>query len=90
MKDKFLQKIPELEAHTKSRDVLMMFEKRYRTSYRVYVFTCDYKYIMYMTTTANMIHSKLASKKIIFYRFMVSEDILAHLAYCKCLINHIA
>ncbi|CAC5424982.1 unnamed protein product [Mytilus coruscus] len=52
LKDKLLQKMPELEAHTKGRDVLLMFEKDIAPAI---AFACDYIDTMHMEKTAEMI-----------------------------------
>ncbi|CAC5402692.1 unnamed protein product [Mytilus coruscus] len=52
LKDKLLQKMPELEAHTKGRDVLLMFEKDIGPAI---AFAYDYIDTMHMEKTAEMI-----------------------------------
>ncbi|CAC5365422.1 unnamed protein product [Mytilus coruscus] len=72
LKDKLLQKMPELEAHTKGRDVLLMFEKDIGPAV---AFACDYNDTMHMAKTAEMIRCQLATKKTTFSGSLVSEDI---------------
>ena len=52
LKNKLLQKMPELEAHLKGRDVLLMFEKDIGPAI---AFACDYNDTMHMAKTAGMI-----------------------------------
>ncbi|VDH98295.1 Hypothetical predicted protein [Mytilus galloprovincialis] len=51
-KDKLLQKMPELEAHTKAGDIFLMFVKDIGPAI---AFACDYNDTMYMAKTAEMI-----------------------------------
>ncbi|CAC5416167.1 unnamed protein product [Mytilus coruscus] len=66
------QKIPELEAHTKDRDVLLMFEKDIGPAI---AFACDYIDTMHMEKTTEMIRCQVATKKTTFSGSLVSEDI---------------
>ncbi|CAC5412787.1 unnamed protein product [Mytilus coruscus] len=71
LKDKLMQKMPELEAHRKGRDVLLMFEKDKGPAI---AFACDYIDTMHMEKTAEMIRCQLATKKT-FSGSFVFEDI---------------
>ena len=64
--------MPELEAHTKGRDVLLIFEKDIGPAI---AFACDYNDTMHMAKTAEMIRCQLATKKTTFSGSLVSEDI---------------
>ncbi|CAC5413305.1 unnamed protein product [Mytilus coruscus] len=64
--------MPELEAHTKGRDVLLMFEKDIGPAI---AFACDYNDTMHMAKTSEMILCQLATKKTTFSGSLVSEDI---------------
>ncbi|CAC5400877.1 unnamed protein product [Mytilus coruscus] len=64
--------MPELEAHTKGRDVLLMFEKDIGPAI---AFACDYNDTMHMAKTIEMIRCQLATKKTTFSGSLVSEDI---------------
>ncbi|VDI74929.1 Hypothetical predicted protein [Mytilus galloprovincialis] len=72
LKDKLLQKMPELEAHLKGRDVLLMFEKDIGPAI---AFACDYNDTMHMAKTAEMIRCQLATTKTTFSGSLVSDDI---------------
>ncbi|VDI09709.1 Hypothetical predicted protein [Mytilus galloprovincialis] len=72
LKDKLLQKKPELEAHLKGRDVLLMFEKDIAPAI---AFACDYNDTMPMAKTAEMIRCQLATTKTTFSESLVSDDI---------------
>ncbi|VDI11385.1 Hypothetical predicted protein, partial [Mytilus galloprovincialis] len=64
--------MPELAAHTKGRDVLLMFEKDIGPAIP---FACDYNDTMHMARTAEMIRCQLATTKTTFFGSLVSEDI---------------
>ncbi|VDI78446.1 Hypothetical predicted protein [Mytilus galloprovincialis] len=72
LKDKLLQKMPKLEAHTKGRDVLSMFEKDIGPAI---AFACGYNDTMHMAKTAEMIRCQLATTKTPFSGSLVSEVI---------------
>ncbi|CAC5425424.1 unnamed protein product [Mytilus coruscus] len=63
---------PELEAHTKGRDELLMFEKDIGPAI---AFVCDYNDTMHIAKTAEMIRCQLATKKTTFSGSLVSENI---------------
>ncbi|CAC5422233.1 unnamed protein product [Mytilus coruscus] len=72
MKEKCLQTMSELEAHTKDRDVLLMFEKDIGPAIE---FACNYNGIIHVEKTPEMIRCHLSTKKTTFFGSLVSEDI---------------
>ncbi|VDI64100.1 Hypothetical predicted protein [Mytilus galloprovincialis] len=64
--------MPELEAHTKGRDVLLMFEKDIGPDT---AFACNYNDTMHMAKTVEMIRFQLATTKTTFSGSLVFEDI---------------
>ncbi|CAC5362676.1 unnamed protein product [Mytilus coruscus] len=78
LKVKLLQKMPELEAHTKGKYVLLMIEEDIGPTI---AFACDNNDTMHMAKTAEMIRCQLATKKTTFSGSLVSEDINDSIAH---------